>query len=1130
MLSAAVFEPLKPYLRRAVQITLLVLLFPCIGSAEEPKNKPLSDPAQQLKLKERDRYAAEAEKQAAEAEKFLKEGKANAALEAQKAAREAQAKKLAIENEVYRLPERARYAAESKGLRQAGKLPQAIDAWQRKIAVEREVFGNAHEEVVDSLLYLTAVQEAAEDFTAERKTGDEILTLRTQLYGEKDWRVMDARLLLNHVDQLARLDPRSRQQLREVSAMAWQAVLRCQHGHYREDLPLLEQARDLNKNLLGEQSPYYAAALDDLANFYHAIGNSAQALRLLEQVRDLRKQTLGEEHPAYARCLNDLALLHRTMRADAKALPLLRQASDIRKRCLGEKDPGYAQSLNNLGVLYRDMGDLPTARTLLEQAFELRNGAAERSSDSFPDFVQSLNNLVLLYHLMGMPARVLPLLQESMVYSSFKLEFARATLSSRVRLDLWAQFRTSLDLWLSFAPSAGIPAQQVYRHAWKWKGVLSFRQAEEEESVPFPLAAQSPRALQARALEPSRLETRQVRAELAHVAMSWPTTPEQRAEWRKRFDQLEAEKDRLESRRMQASDMMHRAMDQPEVRMRSMSRPGGDIPRRLPDMPGDRSLTPVARSPRMLEGRIKQKFAWVDFLAYNHFSRPPGGKGPFRVEERLVAFIKAPDRPYALVPLGPVEAIEEAVEAWHRAVRTTLTPTASSAGLDAAGTTLARLVWKPLQEHLKGVDALVIAPDGPVCSLPFGALPGRQPGSYVIEELSVSYVTSGRHLLELASTDPLSQRSLSFDPASPFRSPEDHLRLLTLGDVLYGSSPDPLAKAGLPAELRQVWEELPGTRLEIEHVERVFRAEFPINGFFSLTGDQASRDRLVKLLERGRISKQRSRIRTAGDLQQQLHPMGGPFNYRQRQASPIGGRELVRSFDYLHVATHAYFASPEAGRFRATQGDQESFLSSRKYRTYQRNPLLSSGLVLAGANRSPEAGILTAEEIADLDLRGVQLAVLSACQTGLGRVESGAGVLGLQWAFHAAGARTLVTSLWSVDDAATSVLMEEFYTNLWKKKWSTLDALRQAQLTVLHHPERVEQRVQEFRAALAKRGVPEERLAQRGLAEALPVNPRADKVAPPRSPPTWWAAFVLSGDQLHWGTISTNEPASPQKP
>jgi CHAT domain-containing protein len=113
-------------------------------------------------------------------------------------------------------------------------------------------------------------------------------------------------------------------------------------------------------------------------------------------------------------------------------------------------------------------------------------------------------------------------------------------------------------------------------------------------------------------------------------------------------------------------------------------------------------------------------------------------------------------------------------------------------------------------------------------------------------------------------------------------------------------------------------------------------------------------------------------------------------------------------------------------------------------------------------------------------------------------------VLGLQRAFQAAGARAVMASLWKVDDAATSVLMEQLYANLWTRKMPKLEALRQAQLTVLNNPGLVIAR----RAELARqRGVAEEpeKLPQGGA----PAQPSAPS---PRSDPALWAAFVLSGD------------------
>ncbi len=147
--------------------------------------------------------------------------------------------------------------------------------------------------------------------------------------------------------------------------------------------------------------------------------------------------------------------------------------------------------------------------------------------------------------------------------------------------------------------------------------------------------------------------------------------------------------------------------------------------------------------------------------------------------------------------------------------------------------------------------------------------------------------------------------------------------------------------------------------------------------------------------------------------------------------------------------------------------------------------------MLAGANRPAEPdkddGILTALEVEALDLTGVELATLSACETGLGEKAGGEGLLGLQRAFQVAGARSVVASLWQVDDQATRDLLTRFYENLWQKKLPKLEALRQAQLWML------------------KEGT------KRGMVDVKVPKERLGK-EDGRLPPYYWAAFILSGD------------------
>jgi CHAT domain-containing protein len=114
-----------------------------------------------------------------------------------------------------------------------------------------------------------------------------------------------------------------------------------------------------------------------------------------------------------------------------------------------------------------------------------------------------------------------------------------------------------------------------------------------------------------------------------------------------------------------------------------------------------------------------------------------------------------------------------------------------------------------------------------------------------------------------------------------------------------------------------------------------------------------------------------------------------------------------------------------------------------------------SGLVMAGANvadgdRREGDGILTAEEVVGMNLAGLELVTLSACDTGRGEVYWGQGVMGLRRAFSLAGARAMVMSLWKVPDVETRLLMEDFYRQVLRSpKISKASAMRQAQLSMI---------------------------------------------------------------------------------
>lgn len=118
-----------------------------------------------------------------------------------------------------RLKEGARLGAESARLWQAGKQAESLAAWQKKLAIDREVYGDTHEVVAGSLHVLARIHEARATFAPARKTREEVLAIRTRLDGAKHWRVTDARLDLEDLDLCARLGVDERQQLVRATAL-----------------------------------------------------------------------------------------------------------------------------------------------------------------------------------------------------------------------------------------------------------------------------------------------------------------------------------------------------------------------------------------------------------------------------------------------------------------------------------------------------------------------------------------------------------------------------------------------------------------------------------------------------------------------------------------------------------------------------------------------------------------------------------------------------------------------------------------------------------------------------------------------------------------------------------------------
>jgi CHAT domain-containing protein len=250
-------------------------------------------------------------------------------------------------------------------------------------------------------------------------------------------------------------------------------------------------------------------------------------------------------------------------------------------------------------------------------------------------------------------------------------------------------------------------------------------------------------------------------------------------------------------------------------------------------------------------------------------------------------------------------------------------------------------------------------------------------GQYLAQRFQISYLTSGRDLLRLSEAPVPSSNALVV--ADPEYGARAALASAELTSTPVRERSAELDRGGL------TFRSLPGTAREGQAISTLLRGE----GARVLTGMQATEANLKR----------------------------------------VHGPRI------LHLATHGFFLKDQqpaialggfgSARIAGATNDASVVIE---------NPLLRSGLALAGANQRRsgmgEDGILTALEMARLDLRGTELVVLSACETGIGDARNGAGITGLRRGLLLAGARTQITSLWKVADEATTDLMVSFYRNL----------------------------------------------------------------------------------------------------
>jgi CHAT domain-containing protein len=304
-------------------------------------------------------------------------------------------------------------------------------------------------------------------------------------------------------------------------------------------------------------------------------------------------------------------------------------------------------------------------------------------------------------------------------------------------------------------------------------------------------------------------------------------------------------------------------------------------------------------------------------------------------------------------------------------------------------------LWRKVDDKLQGVHTVYVSPDGIYNQINLNTLFNKQTNKYLLEEKSIHVITSLRDLKQIKQSKPVKPENCVL-----VGNPKFDYDITKLQSAQPDVSMDVATRGLYGFQLS----ELPGTKTEVEVIKKTLER----NGMRAATFTEinASESALKKL------------------------------------ASP----------DVLHIATHGFFL----------EDPKEESLNgyTKMEKDFYMNPMMRSGIFLSGANqtyvintgnvntlREFEDGMLTAYEAMNLRLDNTELVVLSACQTGLGKVKNGEGVFGLQRAFKLAGAKAIIMSLWPVSDEATKDLMIGFYDE-WTRSGNLYEAFRIAQLNV----------------------------------------------------------------------------------
>lgn len=865
--------------------------------------------------------------------------------------------------------------------RSMGQYFEAVKYHEEALAMRERLLGPDHPDVAQSLSHLGDTYRVLGDFGRAAPLFNRALAIRE-----------------------AQLGPEHPDVARTLHVMG---AMHVAIGDYEKALGLYERSLAIREKAFGPDHAETARALNYIAENYRIMGRWDEANATHRRSLAIREAVFGPEHPDVAVTLNNLAGLHRSLKQWDTAQALYERALAMRIKLLGPDHPNVSSSLNGLAKLHQRKKEYEEALTYYRRSVAIREKAFGKEH---PKTAASYTNTALLLAIMGKDAEALEMLERTQRIQGKIADMIMGFASEAQKMEYLETIQRFLFRYLSFVAQRAEGAPEVVDQA-------AVNRALDVWLGRKGIVLESEKALQDALVTAASEEVQQKFRELAHarreLAMLSLAGPRRGAAPSGNTADGDDESGLDTATGNATGDV---AGDGTDSAMEQFTKDVAVVEQRIISLKAE--LARLSKAFAQDQARqqadaatvakvMPEDSVLVEYAYYEGFDFSKGKRRPHRYLAFVLPAIQA-DPAAAIIDLGDAAAIEADVQALRRGINA-----GDHATANEAAAKLEQAIWAPVADRIAAMGNatnVFLSPDGALNLIPFEIL--RSPdGEPLIERFLFQYLTAGRDLAGFAMAP-------DEEPGKP----------LLLGD------PDYNLQARAAIETPEVdMEETAGAASPLRSAPLVTRApDLRSLHFTALPGARQEVKDIAAILGQENVELKLGENATEAVLQWRTPPR------------------------ILHMATHGFFlkdASPTTAESRAASIQSPGLSSS---------PLLRSGVALAGANAALEVpaatpveadgesqgadvsgeaaagpgglagggGLLVAEKVLSLSLRGTDMVVLSACSTGLGEVQAGQGVYGLRRAFMQTGTRSLVMSMWDVPDRETRELMGAFYTAL----------------------------------------------------------------------------------------------------